>query len=104
MADVLPNVPPPTLVLCRDLLFASKIARLRSGECADQNDPHHFSVGHRRRIAADDVDLTQEGFIETAAAWKQKSGGHVTGFAGHADVETLERCAGGGIDRVIVAG
>jgi len=93
------------LVLCRDLLFASKISAAAKGanvpvkmlrDASKLND----EMDSRQLI----VDLTQEGFIEAAAQWKQRMGGRVTGFAGHADVETINRAQAAGIDQILARG
>jgi hypothetical protein len=93
------------LVLCRDLLFASKIGAAAKTvnvpvkmlrDASKLND----ETQGRRLI----VDLTQEGFIESAAQWKQRTQGRVTGFAGHADMETIDRARAVGIDDVMAKG
>jgi hypothetical protein len=47
------------------------------------------------------VDLNQEGAIEAARLWKQRSGGEVVGFVSHVDVETVNRARAAGIDQVL---
>lgn len=99
------NTNTPILILCRDLLFVSKITGTASAEGAVVKvirDPAKLAgeANSRRMI----VDLTQEGFIDAAARWKQSTGGHVVGFAGHADVQTIESAKAAGIDRVMTRG
>jgi hypothetical protein len=99
------NETPPILVLCRDLLFASKISSAAKG----LNVPAKL-IREPQKLAEETsakrliVDLTQEGFIDAAADWKQATAGHVTGFAGHADVTTINRASEAGIDRVLSRG
>jgi hypothetical protein len=95
----------PILVLCRDLLFASKISSAAKGVSVPVKLMRDASkldeeTESRRLI----VDLTQDGFIEAAAQWKRATGGHVTGFAGHADVATINHAKSAGIDQVMARG
>lgn len=50
------------------------------------------------------VDLTQEGYLQAAADWKSRTHGHITGFAGHTDVETLSAAKVAGFDAVFTRG
>jgi hypothetical protein len=95
----------PILVLCRDLLFASKISSAAKGLDVPVKlirDPLKLAAETEGRRLI--VDLTQDGFIQAAAEWKQRTGGHVTGFAGHADTETIDRAQRAGIDSVLPRG
>lgn len=97
--------PQATLVLCRDLLFASKITSTAGAIGAQikliRDVSKLESESNSNRLI---VDLTQDGFIDAAVRWKQRTGGQVTGFAGHADVQTIERAQLAGIDRVLSRG
>jgi hypothetical protein len=95
----------PILVLCRDLLFSSKISSAAKG----LNVPLKLirdaaKLGEEAEGKRLIVDLTQDGFIEAAAQWKHRTGGHVTGFAGHADTETIARAQSAGINLVMPRG
>jgi hypothetical protein len=97
--------PPPILVLCRDLLFVSKItatAQTVNAPVKVVRDPLKLvEVSNAIRMI---VDLTQEGFLDVAAQWRSGSNRHVTGFVGHADVQTIERAKAAGLDRVLSKG
>jgi hypothetical protein len=103
MSDT-PRPPSPILILCRDLMFSSKITATAKA----QGVP--FKVIRDASKLADEpaarmmVDLTQEGYLPAAAAWKARTGGHVTGFAGHTDVETLSAAKVAGLDAVFTRG
>jgi hypothetical protein len=93
------------LVLCRDLLFASKISTAAKRlnllvKLIREPQKLREQPAAKRLI----VDLTQEGFIEAAAQWKYATAGHVTGFAGHADAATISRAKAAGIDQVLSRG
>jgi hypothetical protein len=93
------------LVLCRDLLFASKISAAAKGANVPVKMLRDASkLNDEKEAGRLIVDLTQEGFIEAAAHWKQRTAGRVTGFAGHADTETIDRARGAGIDDVMAKG
>jgi hypothetical protein len=93
------------LVLCRDLLFASKISAAAKSANVPVKMLRDVAKLHDEEEAGRlIVDLTQEGFIEAAAEWKQRTGGRVTGFAGHADMETITRARDAGIDQVLAKG
>jgi hypothetical protein len=105
-SDVAAAVEGSLMVLCRDLLFASKITSAAQAAGApvkllrDAAKLNEQPSQARRLI----VDLSQDGFLDAAAAWKQKTGGHVTGFAGHADTQTLDRARDAGLDAVLSRG
>ena len=97
--------PTPIIVLCRDLLFGSKIsAAAQSTGIAVKfvRDPAKLQdeAQSHRMI----VDLTQQGFPEAAAEWKSKSNGQVIGFAGHADTQTIALAKELGLDQVLSRG
>lgn len=50
------------------------------------------------------VDLTLPGALEAAVAWKGLTGGQVVGFAGHVEVETLQKARAAGVDQVLAKG
>lgn len=95
----------PILVLCRDLLFTSKItATAKAKDVAVKiiRDPAKLAdePASPRLI----VDLTHPGFLDAAVAWKQRTGGHVAGFAGHTEVELIAQAEAAGVDRVYSRG
>src|SRR4051812_34719155 len=76
----MPDSPTPVLLLCRDLLFTSKVpatARAIAIPLQVVRDPAQPPPQGQRLI----VDLNQTGALEAAAAWKAATAGHVTGFA-----------------------
>ncbi len=96
--------PASILVLCRDLLFASKItatAKAVNVPVKLLRDPAKLTEETAGRLI---VDLTQAGYIEAASQWRQRTGGRVTGFAGHADGDTLAAAQAAGIDQILTRG
>ena len=91
-----------TLVLVRDLMFASKIsATAKAGgiEIEMLRDPATLSDRIGRRLI---VDLNQPGAIEAAGAWKAgEQGRQVVGFVSHTDAQTIARARSAGIDQVM---
>ena len=97
---------PNTLVLVRDLMFASKISAAAKAVGVDiemLRDPPTLSdrVGHRLI-----VDLNQPGAIEAASAWKAAGQGEdqqrqVIGFVSHVDTATIAKARAAGIDQVM---
>jgi hypothetical protein len=96
---------PHVIVLCRDLMFGSKItsaAKAAGVSVKMIRDPAKLAeeTASQRLIA----DLNQSGFLEAAHAWKTRTGGHVTGFVGHVNTQTISRARAVGIDSVISNG
>ena len=92
---------PPILVLVRDLIFSSRIAataRAQNASVKLLRDPAKLANEPGSRLI---VDLNLEGAIPAAIAWKQASGGEVTGFVSHVDAATISAARAGGIDRVM---
>ena len=81
------------IVLCRDLIFNTKIvatARLIGAPVTIMRDPAKLDTApDARRLI---VDLNPEdGLLDAAAAWKSRSGGEVIGFVSHVDAPTIAR-------------
>ena len=94
----------PILILCRDLMFSSKItatAKAHGVPFKVIRDPSKLIEEPAARMM---VDLTQEGYLQAAAEWKSRTKGHVTGFAGHTDVDTLTAAEAAGLDSVFTRG
>ncbi|HVT89706.1 MAG TPA: hypothetical protein VHD56_12695 [Tepidisphaeraceae bacterium] len=96
---------PPILVLCRDLLFSSKItatAQSLGVPVKVLRDPIKLEekMTSRRLL----VDLNQDGFLDAAAHWRTKTGGHVTGFVGHTDASTIAKAQTLEIDSILTRG
>ena len=94
---------PPTLVLVRDLIFASRItatARAIGSDVKLLRDPAMLGGESGRRLI---VDLNQGGALEAAIEWKGHGGEdrEVIGFVAHVDAETIRRARDAGIDRVL---
>jgi hypothetical protein len=99
------NFTEPLLVLCRDLLFVSKITATAATiglPVKVVRDPTKLQDHPEARRLI--VDLNQDGFSEAAAQWKRQTDGHVTGFVGHADTDAIERASAAGIDAVLARG
>jgi hypothetical protein len=96
----MPDTPTPVLLLCRDLLFTSKVtatARAIAVPLEVIRDPAQLPTEGRHLI----VDLSQPGHLEAAAAWKSATGGRLTGFVSHVDTETIQRAQQSGFDQIL---
>jgi hypothetical protein len=95
--------PTPTsavLLLCRDLMFVGKVtatARAAGVPLQVVRDPAQLPPQGTQLI----VDLNQPGTIEAAAAWKQGTGGRVTGFVAHVDVDIIQQAKAAGLDEAM---
>ena len=101
MSDNATPTKPPVLVLCRDLLFASKItatAQARNVPFKVVRDPANLAGQPGRKLI---VDLNQDGAIDAAAAWKQETLGETVGFVAHVDAATIAKAKDAGIDDVM---
>jgi hypothetical protein len=91
-----------TLVLVRDLMFASKIqatARAIGAPIQMVRDAEKLSLETGEKLI---VDLNQPGALEAAASWKAQGGSRrVIGFVSHVDRETIDRARELGIDPVL---
>lgn len=93
--------PPPVLALCRDLIFASKIAataRAVGVPCQIVRDPAQLADQSGNLLLA---DLNEPGTIEAAAAWGQRHSRLVIGFVSHVDAERIAQARDAGITRVM---
>ena len=94
------------LVLCRDLMFASKIrsaaAASSAGEIKLLRDPAQL-IGDTGRALI--VDLGQAEALEAARSWKSANrGSKLIGFASHVETETIAHAKSAGFDRVLTRG
>lgn len=96
--------PPPVLIYIRDLLFSSKVTATARAENVPfkvvRDAPKLLETPAARLL----VDLNAEGALETAIAWKQRQGGHVTGFVSHVNVAAIKQAKAAGLDRVMSNG
>ena len=93
MADL-----PPILVLCRDLIFASKItgtAQALHRPTRLLRDPALLGTTPGQRLI---VDLTLAGALDAATTWKTATGGAVIAFAPHVDAETIHAARAAGFE------
>ncbi len=91
----------PTIVLCRDLLFASKItgaAKANGVPIKLVRDANELTGIVGRKLIA---DLNQADAIEACAAWKRGSERTVVGFVSHVDAPTITRARDAGIDLIL---
>ena len=91
----------PTVVLVRDLIFATKIsatARAMEAPVRMLRDPALLTTATEARLI---VDLNLPGAVEAAAAWKHRTGGEVTGFVSHVDGPTILAARAAGLDRIM---
>jgi hypothetical protein len=99
----MPDQPAPILVLCRDLLFASKISSTAQSlgvqikMIREVSKLSEESTAARRMI----VDLNQDGFPLAAADWKRRTGGRVIGFVSHVDHQTIAAAKSEGLDIIL---
>lgn len=99
----IPRMPdaPPTLVLVRDLIFATKItgtAQALNRPVKLIRDPAKVAEEPGRRLI---VDLNLPNAIPAAASWKLCTGGEVIGFVSHADAAVIADARAAGLDRVV---
>ena len=96
-----PTPPPPAvLLLCRDLMFVSKVtatARATGATVKVVRDPAQLPPTGGRLF----VDLNQDGALDAAVAWKRATAGEVVGFASHVDADTMGRARQSGLDQVL---
>ena len=98
MAD--PTEQPSILLLCRDLMFLSKVtatARAAGVNVQVVRDPTMLPAVGTRLF----VDLNQAGALEAAATWKGATGGQVVGFVSHVDTDAIARARQAGLDQVL---
>jgi len=95
---------PAVLVLCRDLLFTSKItstAQTVGVPVKIIRNPEMLNDAAGNALI---VDLQQDGYLDAAAQWKQRTGGQLTGFVGHVHTDIVARARALGFDNVIPRG
>ena len=100
MSDTLPA---PILLLCRDLMFVSKVtatARAKNRPLRVIRDPAQLPPEGTRLL----VDLNQDGAIPAAAAWKSATAGEVIAFVSHVDTDTIQHAKSAGLDQVLTRG
>jgi DNA-binding NarL/FixJ family response regulator len=93
---------PITLVLVRDLMFASKIsatAKAAGAPIEMLRDPATLASRPGDRLI---IDLNQPGTLDAAIAWKTVDPNRqVIGFVSHVDTQTIAQAKSAGIDRVL---
>jgi DNA-binding NarL/FixJ family response regulator len=91
-----------TLVLVRDLMFASKIsatAKAAAAEIEMLRDPSALAGKSADRLI---IDLNQPGTLEAAIAWKALDPNRkVIGFVSHTDRQTIAAAESAGIDQIM---
>lgn len=94
------------LVLCRDLMLASKIlATARANGVAVKQVRNQAALDQFASSAPVlIVDLNESGFLELASNWKTTHGGKVIGFAGHADAAAFAGARAAGLDQAMARG
>ena len=89
------------LVLCRDLIFSSRIvatARADGVVVKLLRDPAALESESASRAI---VDLNQPGVLEAAEIWKRRDPTReVMGFVSHVDAETIRRAREAGIEAI----
>jgi hypothetical protein len=93
--------PPSVLALCRDLIFASKIAATAKAlgvACQIVRDPARLTDQPGELLL---VDLNEPGAIDAAAAWGQRHSRPVVGFVSHVDAARIAQARVAGITRVM---
>lgn len=95
-----PTEQPSVLLLCRDLMFLSKVAataRAAGVQVQVVRDPTMLPAVGTRLL----VDLNQDGALDAAAGWKAATGGAVVGFVSHVDTAVIQRAREAGLDEVL---
>jgi hypothetical protein len=94
---------PPILLLCRDLMFVSKV----TASARAQGLPLRV-IRESSKLPAEGVkllvDLNLEGAIEAASSWKAATGGRAIGFVSHVDTAAIENARNAGLDEVLPRG
>lgn len=93
------------LVLCRDLMFASKIRATAASSGAEMKllrDPAQL-IGETGRALI--VDLGQPEALEAASSWKSANpAAQLIGFVSHVETDTIARAKSAGFDSVLTRG
>jgi hypothetical protein len=96
-----PPAPSVLLILCRDLLFASRITAAAQAQGLPFKvirEPAKLAGEAGRKLI---VDLNLDGAIDAAAAWSRQTSRPTTGFVSHVDTATIRRAREAGIERVL---
>jgi len=91
----------PLLVLCKDLLFSSRItaaAKQAGIPFTFVREPQKLTDQPGARLI---LDLNLPGAIEAAAAWQQRTNGQTIGFVSHVDSETIAAAKTAGIQVIL---
>src|SRR4051794_6141087 len=94
----------PVLILCRDLMFTSKITSTAQSVGVPikiLREPAKLADAVGDSLIA---DLNEESFLEPAAEWKRRTGGQLCGFVSHVNTDTIARARSQGFDNVIPRG
>lgn len=93
--------PEAVVALVKDLMFGSKIAATAraAGRVVTMVRAPVQLTGKPGGMLL--VDLSIEGAIEAAAAWKRQANGQVIGFVSHVDSETIAAARAAGLDQVL---
>jgi hypothetical protein len=102
---IMSHVPPPqgvgVVVLCRDLIFASKIratAQSLGLGVKMVREPSKLGTEPGSRLI---VDLNLADSLEAAVAWRSATGGEVVAFVSHTDAATIEQARSAGLDQIM---
>ena len=99
------ETPAPILVLCRDLLFTSKItATAKAVNIPVQIIRDATKLYEQRDSTRLLVDLGQGGYLEAAAEWKKSGDRHVSGFVSHTDTAAIAAAKAAGFDQIFSRG
>jgi hypothetical protein len=90
--------------LVRDLLFSSKITASAKSSGVSLKIVRDLSKLDQIEAGRLIVDLNAPGHLDAAVAWKQRTGGHVIGFASHVAADAIAEARRMGIDRVLSNG
>ena len=100
--DLLIDIKPlPVLAAVSDLMFSSRItqaARHAQVDLKIVRDPDKLADLDGRLLVA---DMNQEGVLEAAAAWRERTGRPVVGYVQHVDAEKIRAARAAGIDEVM---
>jgi hypothetical protein len=93
----------PILLLCRDLMFVSKVTAAARAQVLPLR-----VVRDSSKLPAEGVkllvDLNLESAIAAASAWRAATGGRAIGFVSHVDTATIENARAAGLDEVLPRG
>jgi hypothetical protein len=94
----------PILIFVRDLMFSSRIV-----EAAKAANVPYRMIRKAESLTAEQgrnliVDLDQDGAIEAAGAWRERTAGKAIGFISHVNTDGIARAKEAGVEPIYSRG